>query len=81
MGQTLPYRPEHLHASVQALAGVARVRGFALDGTHYTTTADNIRSGRATVAALARLGIPGKHFVIDTSRSMTALTSWVNRSW
>lgn len=54
-------------AALLKAAGIAHVRGFALDGTHYTPTADNIRSGRATVAALARLGIPGKHFVIDTS--------------
>lgn len=59
-------KPDQQAALLQA-AGVAHVRGFALDGTHYTPTADNIRGGRATVAALARRGIPGKHFVIDTS--------------
>jgi hypothetical protein len=59
-------KPGQQAALLQA-AGVAHVRGFALDGTHYTQTADNIRWGRATAAALARRGIPGKHFVIDTS--------------
>jgi hypothetical protein len=54
-------------AALLKAAGVARVRGFALDGTHYTPTVDNIRRGRETVAALAKRGIPGKHFVIDTS--------------
>jgi hypothetical protein len=54
-------------AALLKAAGVAFVRGFALDGTHYTPTADNVVRGRETVAALAKLGIRGKHFVIDTS--------------
>lgn len=54
-------------AALLKAAGVAHVRGFALDGTHYTPTGDNVVRGRQTVAALARRGIPGKHFVIDTS--------------
>lgn len=48
-------------------SGVANVRGFALSGTHYDTTARNIRHGRQIVAKLASMGIPGKHFVIDTA--------------
>lgn len=48
-------------------SGVARVRGFALNGTHYTTTASNIKHGRAIQKRLGKLGIPNKHFVIDTS--------------
>jgi hypothetical protein len=59
-------KPDQQAALLKA-AGVAHVRGFALDGTHYTPTADNIVRGRDTIAALARLGITGKHFVIDTS--------------
>jgi hypothetical protein len=48
-------------------SGVANVRGFALNGTHYTTTASNIRHGKQIVTKLASMGIPGKHFIIDTS--------------
>lgn len=48
-------------------SGVANVRGFALNGTHYTTTASNITHGRKIVAKLAAMGIPNKHFVIDTA--------------
>ena len=48
-------------------SGVASVRGFALNGTHYTTTVSNIKHGRKIVAKLASMGIPNKHFVIDTS--------------
>jgi len=38
-----------------------------LNGTHYDTTVRNIQHGRSVVAALARLGVPGRHFVIDTA--------------
>jgi hypothetical protein len=48
-------------------SGVANVRGFALSGTHYDTTANNIKHGRAIVRKLAAMGIPNKHFVIDTA--------------
>jgi endoglucanase len=48
-------------------SGVAHVRGFALNGTHYTTTVSNIKHGRQIVAKLAAMGIPNKHFVIDTA--------------
>lgn len=48
-------------------SGVAHVRGFALNGTHYTTTASNITHGRKIVAKLATMGIQNKHFVIDTA--------------
>lgn len=48
-------------------SGVGSVRGFALSGTHYDTTTRNIKHGRQIVAKLASLGIPGKHFVIDTA--------------
>lgn len=48
-------------------SGIANIRGFALGGTHYDTTARNIAHGRKIVAKLAAFGIPNKHFVIDTS--------------
>lgn len=48
-------------------SGVAYIRGFALGGTHYDTTERNIKYGRQVRARLAALGIPNKHFVIDTS--------------
>lgn len=54
-------------AALLKASGVQYVRGFALSGTHYTSVADDLRRGRDTVNALARLGIPGKHFVLDTS--------------
>jgi endoglucanase len=54
-------------ATLLKRSGVGNVRGFALSGTHYDTTPNNIRHGRQIVAKLAQLGIPGKHFVIDTA--------------
>jgi hypothetical protein len=48
-------------------AGIAHVRGFALSGTHYDSTGSNVVHGRQILSALAHRGIPGKHFVVDTS--------------
>ena len=47
--------------------GVRSTRGFALNGTHYSSTADEVARGAAIVRALAARGIPGKHFVVNTS--------------
>lgn len=47
--------------------GVRYIRGFALNATHYDSTAAEIRFGAQVVAALARAGLPGKHFVINTA--------------
>jgi endoglucanase len=48
-------------------AGVSDVRGFALNSTHYVSTAREIRFGASVVKELARRGVSGKHFVINTS--------------
>jgi len=48
-------------------AGVRYARGFALNSTHYVSTASDIDFGSRLVAELARRGLPGKHFVINTS--------------
>jgi endoglucanase len=56
-------------ATILQRAGVADVRGFALNATHYTSTADNVTFGSQVVAELARRGIPGKHFVVDTAEN------------
>jgi endoglucanase len=48
-------------------AGIEHVRGFALNSTHYASTGDEIRYGAEVVAALDELGIPGKHFVVNTA--------------
>jgi len=48
-------------------SGIQEVRGFALGATHYSATAANIAYGSNLVDALARAGVPGRHFVIDTA--------------
>lgn len=54
-------------ASLLREAGVADARGFALNATHYGSTADEIRFGARVVRALADAGVPGRHFVINTA--------------
>ena len=50
-------------------AGVADARGFALDTSHFDSVGHQIAFGTKIVAALAKAGIPDRHFVIDTSDS------------
>ena len=56
-------------ASLLRRAGVGFTRGFALNATHYDATGREIRFGARVAQALARTGVPGKHFVIDTSQN------------
>src|SRR5262249_39998090 len=53
--------------SLLRASGQSAARGFALDATHYDSTASEIAYGSRVVAALNRLGILNKHFVIDTA--------------
>jgi endoglucanase len=60
-------------------SGIREVRGFALGATHYSGTAANVAYGQRLVAALAKAGVPGRHFVIDTAdngRPFTWLQYW-----
>ena len=50
-------------------AGVQYARGFALNSTHYESTAHNIYFGTRLVNELARRGVPGKHFVVNTAQN------------
>jgi endoglucanase len=50
-------------------AGIRYVRGFALNSTHYESNDHNIYFGTRVVNALARRGVPGKHFVINTAQN------------
>jgi endoglucanase len=47
--------------------GVAHVRGFALDTSHFDSVGRQIAFGHQIVQGLAAHGVPHKHFVIDTS--------------
>ncbi|WP_156384350.1 glycoside hydrolase family 6 protein [Marmoricola sp. Leaf446] len=59
-------------------AGIAHTRGFALNSTHYTSVGSDIAYGAAMVEELARRGIPGKHFVVDTAKNGKPFT-WKQR--
>ena len=48
-------------------AGIQYARGFAVNSTHYATTANEITAGTALVHELNKRGLRGKHFVINTS--------------
>ncbi|HZU39611.1 MAG TPA: glycoside hydrolase family 6 protein [Solirubrobacteraceae bacterium] len=48
-------------------AGVRYARGFALNATHYDSTENEIRFGVRVARGLAAAGLPGMHFVINTS--------------
>lgn len=50
-------------------AGIQYARGVALNGTHYSSTDNEVARGAAIVRALAARGIRGKHVVINTSSS------------
>ncbi|RLV49843.1 hypothetical protein D9V37_08120 [Nocardioides mangrovicus] len=54
-------------ASLLQRAGVQYARGFALGATHYSPAADDVAHAHDVVAALTRLGLPGKKAVIDTA--------------
>jgi endoglucanase len=47
--------------------GVRYARGFALNGTHYSSTPHEVARGAAIVKGLEAKGIHGKHFVVNTS--------------
>ncbi|UDY25098.1 glycoside hydrolase family 6 protein [Nocardioides sp. Kera G14] len=64
-------------------AGISYVRGFSLNVANFRPTPEAQAYGDAVAAALGAQGIPGKHFVIDTSRNGAAPldTQWCNPPW
>lgn len=61
--------------------GVAHVRGFALDTSHFDSVARQITFGHRIVEGLAAHGVHHKHFVIDTSDNGHAFTGkWYHRT-
>jgi len=49
--------------------GVEHVRGFTFNVTHYESTASQVDFGVKVVKLLAKRGITGKHFVVDTAEN------------
>jgi endoglucanase len=56
-------------ARLLAAAGVRYARGFALDATHYDSTARQISFGADVARRLGKDGIPGRHFVVNTAQN------------
>lgn len=56
-------------ASLLIRNGVRYARGFALNDTDYDPTADDDRFGARVVAALAKRGVEGKHFIVNTDEN------------
>jgi endoglucanase len=56
-------------AAMLARAGVRHARGFALNVSQYGSTSLELGYGAQVVHALAADGIPGKHFVVNTSEN------------
>ena len=50
-------------------AGIGVARGFALNSTHYDSTARQIRFAADISRALEARGIPGKFAVVNTART------------
>ena len=49
--------------------GIRYARGFALDDTDYDPTATEDEFGAKVIAALAKLGVRGKHFIVNTDEN------------
>jgi hypothetical protein len=57
-------------------AGVTYTRGFALNATHYDSNASEVTFGGQVSAALARAGLRGKHFVVNTAENGVPWKFW-----
>jgi endoglucanase len=56
-------------ASLLIANGIRYARGFALDDTDYDPTATEDVFGAQVVAALAKRGVRGKHFIVNTDEN------------
>jgi endoglucanase len=56
-------------ASLLIRNGIRYARGFALDDTDYDPTATEDKFGAQVVAELAKRGVKGKHFIVDTDEN------------
>jgi endoglucanase len=77
-GEAADWEPARIVASKLRRIGIAKVRGFMLNATHYEWTRENIRFG----LEVSRL-TGGKHFVINTAengRGPVHYRRWIDRS-
>jgi endoglucanase len=60
-------------------SGIRRVRGFALNITHYDSTRREIAYGKKVLRLLARRGIHHKHFIVSTAMNGRPFISYKHR--
>jgi endoglucanase len=56
-------------ARLLVAGGIAWADGFSLNVSNFEWTSKNVAYGDAVVAELAKLGVTGKQFVVDTGRN------------
>ena len=66
-------------AGLLKAAGVAGVRGFSLNITHYASTQNEVAYGRQIVRTLSHWGIRDKHFVVSTALNGRPFTHFRNK--
>jgi endoglucanase len=66
-------------ASMLERAGVRYARGFALNLTHYDSTARQVAYGKRILAALNRRGVRGRHFVVNTAQNGRPFTTQAHK--
>lgn len=63
------WAPARAMATMLRRSGIRHVRGFALNVTHYDSTARQVVYGRKILRRLRRSGIRGKGFVVNTAQN------------
>jgi hypothetical protein len=66
-------------ASMLKRAGVGHVRGFALNLTHYDSTARSVAYGKQIVRWLSRHGVKNVHFTVSTAMNGRPFISYKHR--
>ena len=66
-------------ASMLKRAGVASVRGFALNLTHYDSTARSVAYGKQIVRWLSSHGVKGVHFTVSTAMNGRPFKAYEHR--
>lgn len=66
-------------ASMLKRAGIAHARGLALNLTHYDSTARQDRYGQQIIRELARRGVHGVHFAVNTAQNGRPFTTQAHR--
>jgi endoglucanase len=78
-GSAIDYLSAAKAADMLRRADIRRVRGFALDLTHFSSSSDQVNYGHAIQRELRKRGIRGKHFLVDTAQNGAPFTVFRHR--